>query len=144
MLTIRQNLASGRFGKVTHPNQSGAREVTTIYDAGISGTLAAMSSHARREDVPIQFARREATKEAWQEAFDRMRQDLRGVPVEAEKKSRSEIEADDLANLTPKKAGKPKKGSNMLTKPTISKAPQPKPSMDSIALTLHHEARECA
>ena len=55
-----------------------------IFQAEMDGTCAGMSSAAPRE-VPPQFARRPVLAEAWLTAFDKMRESLRGTPVEAEK-----------------------------------------------------------
>jgi hypothetical protein len=112
----------------------------------MSGEVAGLSSKARRDDVPPEFSARPSLKEAWQNGFDRTRQAFRGVPVEAQKKSPIRIETDDVEDVAPKKSGKPKKGSNMLAEPTPESTPEPQipPTMGSIVMTLHPEARECA
>jgi hypothetical protein len=122
--------------------------VTTIYDAERAGEIAGLSSKGSVDDVPADFATRKALIDAWQSGFNRTRQAFRGVPVEAEKKPRIQIETDDAEDVAPKKGGKPKKGSNMLTEPTPEPIAEPEPlvpmTMDSAFMMLHPEARECA
>lgn len=107
--------------------------------AEMNGTVAGMSSNISREDIPAEFAQRPALREAWEEAFDKMRQELRGTPVEAPKGAKVKAVSSD----EPKKSRKPKQ--------TVQEAPEPVPTvaqkpkrMDDICLELHHEAKEYA
>jgi hypothetical protein len=111
---------------------SGAREVTTIFQAEMDGTLTAMSSNAKRE-VPDDYAQRQALREAWENAFDKMRQELRGTPVEAPKGAKEPTE--------PKKARKPKAAPQEAPEPVPTVAEKPKTMADILAVS-HHEAKE--
>jgi hypothetical protein len=109
--------------------------VTTIFQAEMAGTVAAMSTDAKRE-IPAEFAQRTATREAWENAFDKMRQELRGTPVEAPKGMRLKAEASEG-----KKTRKPKEPAQEA--PEVVE-PVKHRKMDDIFLELHPEAREYA
>ena len=111
------------FGPFFQP--SGAREVTTnIFQAEMDGTVAAMSSNAKRE-VPEPYAQRPALREAWESAFDKMRQELRGTPVEAPKGAKEPTE--------PKKPRKPKAAIQESPEPVPPVPEKPKTMADILA-----------
>lgn len=77
--------------------------MSLIYQAEMDGTASGLSSKAARE-VPPQFAHSKAASEAWEAAFDKMRQDMRGCIV-------SEVKAKDREQKESKQdkgGGKPK------------------------------------
>jgi hypothetical protein len=104
--------------------------VTTIMQAEMSGTVAGMSSNISREDIPVEFAQRQALREAWEEAFDKMRQELRGTPVEAPKGAKEPTEG--------RKPRKPKEPARKAVQPVPTVAEKPK-RMADILPELHHE-----
>jgi hypothetical protein len=108
---------------------------TSIFQAEMDGTVAAMSSDAKRE-VPEQYAQRPALREAWENAFDKMRQELRGTPVEAPKGAKEAEEA-----TKPKKPRKAKQTAQEAPKVVGPVKPR---KMDDIFLELHPEAKEYA
>lgn len=111
--------------KTTTHQPSGAREVTTsIFQAEMDGTVAAMSSDAKRE-VPGQYAQRQALREAWEDAFDKMRQELRGTPVEAPKGAKEPTEG--------RKPRKPKAAPQEASEPVPTVAEKPKTMADILA-----------
>jgi hypothetical protein len=113
-----------------------------IFEAEVSGTLAGMSSTVSREDTPPEYAYRIAAREAWLEAFDKMRQSLRGVPVEAPKGAKDTEEA-----TKPKRHRKPRQaaqGAPKVVEPEEPKEPEQPKTMDSIFFELHPEAKEYA
>lgn len=118
--------------------------IKTVFEAEMSGTLAAMSSDAKRE-VPAEYAQRPALREAWENAFDKMRQELRGTPVEAPKTKKEKAPVDEESEEPTKTKNARKR------RVTAQEAPEPVPAvaekqkrMDDICLELHPEAREYA
>ena len=109
--------------------------MSMIFEAEVSGTLAGMSSTVSREDIPPEYAYRIAAREAWLEAFDKMRQSLRGTPVEAPKGAK-ETDED--------KPKKPRKRREVAQEaPKVVEPEKPK-TMSDILVERHHEAKEYA
>jgi hypothetical protein len=103
--------------------------VTTIFQAEMAGTVAAMSTDAKKE-VPAEFAQRPAMREAWENAFDKMRQELRGTPVEAPRGAKEPTEG--------RKPRKPKEPVQNAPEPVPTVAEKPK-TMADILSERHHE-----
>ena len=111
--------------------------MTTIMQAEMAGTVAGMSSNISREDIPVEFAQRQALREAWEEAFDKMRQELRGTPVEAPRMEKDE-DGEPKRRRKPSKAKKPAQEASKVVEPVKHR------KMDDIFLELHPEAMEYA
>ena len=113
--------------------------MTTMFQAEMDGTLSGMSSNAKRE-VPADYAQRPALREAWENAFDKMRQELRGTPVEAPKGAKVKPLVDPSDG---KKTRKPKQVAQESPEPVPTVAEKPKTMADILAVS-HHEAKEYA
>jgi hypothetical protein len=98
--------------------------MSLLQQAEMNGAYAAMSLYASRE-VPPEFAHSANASDAWLEAFDRMRQSLRGC-VPAERGEKMPVKP---------KAEKPKKV-------TRAVEPQKPKTMSGIFAELHPEAME--
>ena len=80
-----------------------------VYQAEMDGTASGLSSKAVRE-VPERFAHSKAAIEAWEAAFDKMRQDMRGCIVsEVKSKEREPKEVKEDAKSKGKVKGNGKK-----------------------------------